>query len=128
MSKTAVARRAQQARAYLLIADLALTDRAMPGHTNVAGANAVLAGIAASDAICGHALGVRPVGEAHDDAITLLKRASVPTSRAPAQLKRLLSSKTDTQYSPDLVSENTATALVNSAQRLIDEMNAVLRS
>lgn len=128
MSKTAVARRAQQARAYLIIAELALTDRAMPGHTNVAGANAVLAGIAASDAICGHTLGIRPAGEAHDDAIALLKRASAPNSKAPAQLKRLLSSKTDTQYSPDLVGETAASGLVASAQRLIAEMDAVLRS
>lgn len=55
----------------------------------------VLAGIAASDAICGARLGEYAQGESHADALAVLKRAD-PT--LVASLQRLLSRKTEWAY------------------------------
>lgn len=128
MSTSAVKQRAEHARAFMAIAELSLSDTATPGHTNVAGSNAVLAGVAAADAICGRSLGLRSASENHADAIKLLEQAVPPTSQAPKNLKKLLVSKTDTQYSPDLVSGAAALRLVTAAQRLLQDMEKALRS
>ena len=55
----------------------------------------ILAGIAASDAICGARLGEYAQGENHADALAVLKRAD-PT--LVASLQRLLSRKTEWAY------------------------------
>ena len=128
MSARDVVERAQQARAFLLLATIASGDPLIAGGTNVAGSNAVLAGIAASDAICGHTIGVRAAGGAHEEAITLLQRATPPGARASIHLKRLLSSKTDTQYSAHIVSKAKALELLRSAEKLIAEMESLLRT
>jgi hypothetical protein len=67
MSKAEVLARAEHARAYLLVADLVRGDASITARSNILGAIAVLAGIAASDAICGKTLG----------------KSSSPTSFAP---------------------------------------------
>ncbi len=127
IDRAGVLHRAQQARAYLEVAQSA-SSVAVPGSTNVAGSNAVLAGIAAADAICGHTIGARAAGDAHAEAISLLQRATPPGSRASTHLRRLLSSKTDTQYSSNLVSVTKAAEMLNSAEKLIEEMERLLRS
>ena len=128
MSAAAVQQRAQQARAFMAIADLALSDLSTAGQTNVAGSNAVLAGIAAADAICGRTLGQRSASDNHSDGVTLLQQATPPGSQAVTNLRKLLVSKTDTQYSPDLISAATARHLVVAAQRLLEDMEKALRA
>ena len=128
MSAAAVQQRAQQARAFMAIADLALSDLSTAGQTNVAGSNAVLAGIAAADAICGRPLGQRSASGNRSDGVTLLQQATPPGSQAVTNLRKLLVSKTDTQYSPDLISAATARRLVVAAQRLLDDMEKALRA
>jgi len=59
ISKADIRARADHARAYLLVAELIESDETITARTNILGAIAVLAGIAASDAICGNALGRR---------------------------------------------------------------------
>ena len=110
------------------MAKMMLTNISVPGGSNVAGSNAVLAGIAAADAICGYTLGRRAAGESHHEAIALLERAVPSGSRAPANLKRLLASKTDTQYSANMVSDSKARDLVTAAERLVEEMDKLLQS
>ncbi|MEQ1737473.1 MAG: hypothetical protein ABL886_13845, partial [Rhodoglobus sp.] len=60
MSASDVAARAAQARSFLQAARLTeeFSDLGATAAANVAASNAVLAGIAAADAICGKALGV----------------------------------------------------------------------
>jgi hypothetical protein len=63
------------ARAYMDAAELILGDE-RKGYAGVAAGNAVLAGIAASDAICGKGLRKRFRGEDHRQAVDLLETAS----------------------------------------------------
>jgi hypothetical protein len=63
--------RLAQARAFVDAAELLLDD-ADPSSANVAASLAVLAGVAASDAACCYALGRRPRGQDHREAIGIL--------------------------------------------------------
>lgn len=131
MSATDVSTRATHARAFLTAAELIESlgeDAGIESRTNILGALAVLAGIAASDAICGNALGERAAGENHANAVAILKRATPPGDPAAAQLKRLLDAKTTTQYSPMLLGESKSSELLPAARRLVDGMDAKLRS
>lgn len=128
MTSSEVKTRASHARAYFMVAELVHDDRSIESGTNLVGALAVLAGIAASDAICGHTIGRRAGGDAHDEAIRLLKGATPPNSRASTHLARLLGSKTDTQYSPMIVSGKKAAELLASARKLIGELETLLRT
>lgn len=68
MSALKVATRAAQAHSFLEAAKLTLefsSDLGVDAAANVAASNAVLAGIAAEDAICGKALGVRSGSRNH---------------------------------------------------------------
>lgn len=129
MSATDVSARAAHAHAFLAAAELIETlgeDAGIEPRANLLGSLAVLAGIAASDAICGHALGERAAGENHSEAVTVLKSATPPGDAAPAQLKRLLDAKTTTQYSPLLIGESKAGDLLTAARRLVEGMDARL--
>jgi hypothetical protein len=68
------------------------------------------------------------VGGAHAEAVELLRRASPPQSKAATALGRLLASKTDTQYSAQLVSSTKARDLFTAAEQLVAEMESPLRN
>lgn len=114
--------RAAQARAFLAAATLHVDD-ADPANANVSAALSVLAGIAASDAICGHALHTIAQGQDHGEAVALLASVSSPAAR---RLKTLLSAKTSSQYGSSYVTAARARDLLEQAKRLCDEMDAVL--
>lgn len=57
MTPADAAVRRRHSRAFLDVADLVLDDRSDTANASVAGSLAVMAAIAASDALCGHALG-----------------------------------------------------------------------
>ena len=129
MTAADVATRASHAGAFMAAAELvdALADDAgIESKANLLGSLAVLAGIAASDAICGASLGERAAGENHTDAVVLLKRASPPEDSSSAQLKRLLDAKTTTQYSPILIGDAKAADLLTAAHRLLKTMETRL--
>lgn len=63
---------------------------------NTTGLNAVNAGIAAADAICGSKLGYRSNGQDHRQAIQLLTQALPEKKTAARDLGRLLEAKTFT--------------------------------
>ena len=77
----------------------------------------VLAGVAASDAICGARLGEYAQGENHADALAVLKRAD-PT--LVASLQRLLSRKTEWAYGGAGVSASRIESARTAATRLVE--------
>jgi hypothetical protein len=83
--------RAAHARAYLEVAKLIRGDADKPEDINfnhVAAANAVLAAIAASDALCCRLLGERSRGQDHRDAVALLEQIRFGTGTDEMQARR----------------------------------------
>jgi len=111
--------RLSEARAYLETAELHVASK-VPAERKVSGSNAILAGIAAADAICGLVLGERSSGEDHAQAVTLLTQAVSPATKAPNSLRRLLSEKTPVQYGVQPVSAADAAQLVKWARDVVD--------
>jgi hypothetical protein len=130
MTRAEAIMRQQHAEQFLQSAQLIIElghDDGMPSTGNTIASLAVLAGIAASDAICGAVLGERAAGDNHAEAIGLLRQASRSTSHA-AQLRRLLESKTEVQYSTNLTTEPRAEELMVSARKLVEGAKLILRS
>lgn len=73
---------------YLEIAELAAAEEG-PGANNVVVGIAVLAGIAASDAICLAAIGARYAGEDHAEAARVLARTDKRLGQELSKLVRL---------------------------------------
>jgi len=124
MTRADVQFRARHATDFLETATDALTLH--PERTNVAISNAVLAGIAAADAICGHTLGQAAKGDAHDEAARLLGTTGPEAAQQVNDLRRLLALKTNSQYSPLVLTDSTATDAIRWASRLIEAMRTVL--
>lgn len=116
MSRSDVVVRARHAREFLETA----TDSMALHHdrTNVAVSNAVLAGIAAADAICGYTLGRAARGEAHDEGARLLESATPEGGHNANDLRRLLALKTNSQYSPLIISAGDRRAAVPGPSRV----------
>ena len=88
-----------QARAFLDVADIVLSEPATQTETHVAAALAVLAAIAAADAICGLHLGRYSRGQDHDQAVALLETIDLDDRTLVAELRRVLASKDSVHYS-----------------------------
>ena len=110
--------RVEQAEAYLIAAELA-TGEAGGAWGTVAAGNAVLAGIAASDAICCLRLGERSRGDDHHEALALVARATPDGSLLAQTLERLMGIKDQSHYGVELVSSSRARSAVRQATRLI---------
>jgi hypothetical protein len=122
LDKAGARARLKEARVYLAMAELAGSGN--PAENKVAGSNAILAGIAAADAICGLVLGERSAGDDHAQAITLLKKAIHPSTKAATSLKRLLTQKTPVQYGADAISASEAADLIKWARDIVQEADA----
>ncbi len=109
-----------EARAYLEMAALHVASDS-PAERKVSGSNAILAGIAAADAICGLVLGERSAGDDHAQAVALLTQAVRPAKKAPNSLRRLLSEKTPVQYGVQPVSALDTAQLLKWAGDVVDE-------
>ena len=83
--------RLRTARAYLEVAGSVLQERGRDEYLNVTAGLAILAGIAASDAICGLRLGRIHRGDDHRGAQDLLQGATPDGSKLATNLGRLLS-------------------------------------
>ncbi|MDO7883476.1 hypothetical protein [Antiquaquibacter soli] len=121
--------RASQARAFLQAARVTsdFSDEvSVEAAANVIATNAVLAGIAAADAICGRALGVRSSSSQHSDALAILRRAHGGEAAA-GHLRALLSLKNDASYEPLMITSVKAAAAIQHAERLVDLMERILR-
>ncbi len=111
--------RRDQARAFLDVADAVLSDCRREAH--VAAALAVLAGIAAADAICGIRLKQWSRSEDHGAAVSLLETVDLADPTLPAKLRRLLAEKDLVHYSPNLVTVSSARSMIRSAKALLAE-------
>ncbi|WP_372734557.1 hypothetical protein [Nocardioides sp.] len=117
--------RAQSAAAYLVAAELVLDepDAAMPG---VAAGVAVLAGIAASDAITATRLQLIHRGDDHRSAADLLAQATPDGKKLAATFKRLIDLKDEAHYGLTLVAPRKARDAVRWAQILLERANEEL--
>ena len=122
LNKAGARARLKEARLYLSAAEL--LDSGSAAENKVAGSNAILAGIAAADAICGLVLGERSAGDDHTQAINLLKRATHPSTKAANSLSRLLTQKTPVQYGADSLSASETAQLIKWARDIVDEADA----
>lgn len=114
--------RRDQGRAFLEVAELVLTEDRREAH--VAAALAVLAGIAAADAICGLSLGQWSRGQDHNQAADLLGDVALRDTNLPAKFRRLLADKDAAHYSPNLITVDKAKSMVRQAAALLAEANA----
>jgi hypothetical protein len=120
--------RLQQAEAFVMAADLVLSDDTDTATPGVAAALTVLAGIASSDAVCCAKLRKRPRGQDHTEAIRLL-RTVVPHGEDMAKdLSRLLAAKDESHYGVTLVDRTKARRLLSYARRITELADEVLKA
>lgn len=112
--------RLQTATAYLDVARTVRQEPAQGEYMNVAVGLAILAGIAASDALCGLRLGYVHRGEDHRAAADLLQQATPDGAKLAADLRRLLSLKDAAHYGMLLVSARNASDAKKWAARLVE--------
>ena len=112
--------RMRTARAYLEVADLVLGERDRDEYVNVAAGLSVLAGIAASDAICCARLRMRHRGDNHRDAAEMLRLATPDGSALARQLLRLLDLKDEAHYGVMVVASRRARDALRWATRLVE--------
>lgn len=101
---------------YLEVADLAATEEG-PGANNVVVGVAVLAGIAASDAICVAATGSRYAGEDHAEAARVLARTD---KKLGAELSKLIRLKPGAHYGSTFISDSDRIRALRAAATLVD--------
>jgi hypothetical protein len=101
----------QQAEAFVMAADLVLSDETDTATPGVAAALAVLAGIAASDAACCAKLQKRPRGHDHAEAIKLLGTVVPHGENMAKDLGRLLAAKDESHYGRSSAPAGTNTAV-----------------
>ncbi|MHB2023616.1 MAG: hypothetical protein ACYCO3_09850 [Mycobacteriales bacterium] len=112
--------RLRSAEAYLEVADLVLQERSRVEMPGVAAGLAVLAGIAAADAICAQRLGQVHRGEDHRAAGDLLKQATGDGRKLAATFRRLIDIKDEAHYGLTIVSPQRARGAVRAARLLVD--------
>lgn len=112
-----------KAREYLQSAEDAHTR----GHHVAAAGTAVLAGIAAADAIASAHSGSVWIGE-HGQAAAHLERAAGSEGAAAArQLRRLMALKNRTEYDPVQLSEMESADAVEAARRIVSVAERAVR-
>ncbi len=105
------------ARAYLETAELVANERRQ-GFSNVTAGLGVLAGIAASDAICRVRLGRYHRGDDHRRATELLETATPDGRDLAVRLERLLGLKDTAHYGAALVAHPNANLAIRWARQL----------
>lgn len=112
--------RLRAARAYLDLAEVAGADDDLTAHQREAlVGNAVLAGIAACDAICGLALGEYSRGQDHTQATYLLERVRSVDRALLARFTRLIALKGNAHYSAVTISPEQAKQSLKTARDLV---------
>lgn len=129
MSAADTENRAAQAHSFLEAARLSVEFSAELGEVasaNVAASNAVLAGIAAADAITGKALATRSNSSNHSDAVALLKRAHGGEAMSN-HLRVLMATKSTAADEPRMVTASKAAEAIQHAARLVAAMDTMLK-
>ncbi len=96
-----------------------LTELATQTETHVAAALAVLAAIAATDAICGLSLGRYSRGQDHDSAADLLAPSTWPTRNSRPNSEKLWPAKTSPTLTR-LIAKREAQAMVRNGAALVE--------
>lgn len=122
--KRAAARTAV-AREYSMLAELVATEDRQFAH-NAAAGNAVLAAIAASDAICCLRLGRYYAGEDHRSAARLLEKVQPDGHGLATDLAKVLAIKDQVHYSGDPIPESRLRSVLRSASRLVETAERML--
>ncbi|MFZ1409876.1 MAG: hypothetical protein WAS07_00280 [Micropruina sp.] len=125
MDAAAARIRLKDGRTRLVSAELQLSG-ANPHEWKHAAEVAVSAGIAASDAICGHVLGYKVASESHPDAVAALRAAS--NAATAKHLDTLLAAKSAWSYGDRVPTHADASRHVLHARRLLDAAESVLSS
>lgn len=112
--------RLRAGRAYLEVADLVLDEHDRKAFLNVAAGLAVLAGVAASDAICACRLGRIHRGDDHRGASELLRQATPDGDRLAATFLRLIDVKAAAHYGVMVVAGSRARDTVGWSRRLVE--------
>jgi hypothetical protein len=120
--------RLAQAEAHVMVAELVLDGTSQAAIPGVAVANAVLAGIAASDAACCAKLKERPRGQSHAEATKLLATVVPHGAEMARDLERLLKRKDDAHYGLTFLSHADASKLVGYAKRMVELARRVVES
>lgn len=121
-------RRLGHARSFLEVAELA-ADVSDPNleYGSVAASVAILAGIAAADAVCCHVLGRRSRSDDHRDAEALLREVTPGGKRAAPQLRKLITLKDAAHYGFVSVTTPQLKQSIRQAQRLVEFAENVLQ-
>jgi hypothetical protein len=110
---------------YLEVAELAGLEEAAEAR-NVAAGNGVLAGIAASDALCCARLGRRHRGQDHQGAIELLGRIRPDGAALARALATVLAIKDPAHYGHEFISDPRLKATLRTATQLVEAAENVL--
>jgi hypothetical protein len=119
-SEADAAHRLRHARKFLEVADLLVEEGDDVEYAGPAAALAVLAGIAASDAACCRALGMRSRAQDHRQAAALLERVAPSGKTAAKSLERLLNLKDEAHYGLFDVSGNDLKSALRQASKLVE--------
>lgn len=111
--------RAAVAREYYQLAELVADEDRQFAH-NAAAGNAVLAAVAASDAICCLRLGRYHTGEDHRSAAKLLERVRPDGNELARDLSKVLGIKDQVHYSGDPLPESRMRSVLRSSARLVE--------
>lgn len=119
--------RRRHAAKFLEVAEIAAGEHEQdPEYASVAVSLAVLAGIAAADAVCCRALGERSRSQDHHDAEDFLRRVSGGEDAAK-DLHKLLSFKDEAQYGFIDASGAELRKALRSSRSLLEFADSVLR-
>jgi hypothetical protein len=120
--------RLAQADAYLAAARLVIDDPTDVANPGVAGALAVLAGIAAADAACCARLSTRARGQDHREATALVATVAPHGPAMAKDLSRLLDRKDSVHYGAAMISVAEGERMVTWAARLVGHAQAAVEA
>lgn len=124
-NRALAAARAAVAREYQQLAELVASEDRQFAH-NAAAGNAVLAAIAAADAICCLRLGRYHVGDDHRAATMLLTRVRPDGQQLAKDLAKVLAINDQVHYSGDPLPDHRLKSVLRSADRLVDVAERML--
>ena len=119
-------RRARMARTYLDVADQAALAESDEGR-NVAAGNAVLAAIAAADALCCLRLGRHARGQDHQEGSALLKSTRPDGAALAKDLSAVLRVKDAAHYGTVFVSPSVLRSTLRATTRLVAAAEAAIQ-
>lgn len=120
MTRADARNRATVARRYLEVAELVMGED--PADRQVAAGLAVLAAIAASDALCGAVLGQAPQGQDHAEATRVLAKVRPDGGQLATHLRSVLNEKSNAHYGTSYLSVGVVNRMLRDARAIVDAL------